>query len=109
MDAIPVFPGFSSLPFIFALADFFEHGETRLFRVREGHRLELLRRTETGDDFADRLFAGRTIRKWSGGKGTVQREFSAADLAAAFAQFIFVKRHEKNFDFLLPNVELKLI
>ena len=100
---------FCSLPFVFALADFFEDGEPGLFRVRDGERLELVRRTEIGKDFAHRLAARGTIRERFGRERTVQREFPAADFAVAFAKFVFVKRHEMNFDFRLPNVELKLI
>jgi hypothetical protein len=87
------------LPLIFALADLLEHGEAGFFRVRDGERLELVRRTETGKDFAHRLFARRTIRERLGRKRAVQGEFSAAHLAVAFAQFVFVKRHEMNLVF----------
>lgn len=82
------------LPLVFALADFFEHGEPGLFCVRDGQRLEFVRRTETGKNFAHRLFARRTIRERLGRERTVQGEFPAADLAVAFAQFVFVKGHE---------------
>jgi hypothetical protein len=83
-----------SLPFIFALADFLENGETRLFRIRKGDRLELLRGTETGNDFTNRFFARGAIRQRLGRKRTVQGEFPATHLAIAFAQFIFVNRHK---------------
>lgn len=53
----------ASLPLVFALADFFEHGESGLFRVGDGQRLELVRRIEGGNDFAHRLFARRTMRQ----------------------------------------------
>jgi hypothetical protein len=91
------------LPLIFALADFFEHGETGLFRVRDGQRLKLVWRTEIGKDFEHRLFACRTICERLGRKWTVQREFPAADLAVAFTQFVFVERHELNFKFCLSH------
>jgi hypothetical protein len=95
-----------SLFLVFTLAEFFEHGEARVFRARNVAAFE---RIERGKDFAHRLAARRTICERLGRERTVQREFSAADLAAAFAQFIFVKRHGMNFDFQLLNVELKLI
>src|SRR5208282_536252 len=90
-------PGFrlstALLPFVFALADLFKHGETGLFRVGDGQRLELVRRIEGGNDFAHRLFARRTMRQRLGRKRPAQREFPAAYLAVAFAQLVFVKRH----------------
>jgi hypothetical protein len=95
-----------SLPLIFALVHFLEHGEPGVFCARGFISLQ---RVERGKDFAHRLLARRTIRERLGRKRTVQGEFPAADLAVAFAQFVFVKRHKMNFDFQLPNVELKLI
>jgi len=83
----------ASLPLVFALADLFKHGEPGLFRVGDGERLELVRRIEGGNDFAHRLFAGGTMRQRLGRKRTAQGEFSPADFAVAFAQFIFVKWH----------------
>ena len=82
------------MPLIFALAEFFIDLEAGFLGVREGNGLELVRRTEIGNDFAHRLFARRTIRERLGRERTVQREFPAADLAVAFAQFVFVKRHK---------------
>ena len=89
-------PRFSTalLPFVFALADFFKHGKPGLFRVGDGQRLEFVRRIEGGNDLAHRLFARRTMRQRLGRKRSAQRELAAADLAVAFAQFVFVKRHE---------------
>ncbi len=88
----------ASLSLVFALADFFKHGEPGLFRVGDGKRLELVRRIEGGNDFVHRLFARRTMRQRLGRKRPAQREFPAAHLAVAFAQLVFVKRHEMNFD-----------
>lgn len=88
---IPTF----SLPLIFAFAKSFIDLEAGLFRVRDGERLELVRRTEIGKDFAHRLFARRTIRERLGRERTVQGEFPAADLAVAFAQFVFVEGHRQ--------------
>ena len=85
----------ASLSLVFALADFFKHGEPGLFRVGDGERLELVRRIEGGNDFAHRLFARRTMRQRPGRKRPAQREFPAADLAAALAQFVFVKGHNE--------------
>ena len=82
-----------SLPFVFALAEFFIDLKAGFLRVREGDRFGFLRGTEIGNDFAHRLFARRTIRQRLGRERTVQGEFPAADLAVAFAQFIFVNRH----------------
>ncbi len=83
--------------FIFALAEPFIDLETGLLRVRHRQRLELVRRTEVGKDFAHRFFAGRAMRERLGRERTVQREFPAADLAVALAQLVFVKRHKINF------------
>ena len=82
-----------SLPFVFALADFFQHGEPGLFSVGDGERLELVRRIEGGNDFAHRLFARRTMDQRLGRERPSQGEFSTADPAVAFAQLVFVKRH----------------
>ena len=90
-------PSTNLLSLVFALADLFEHGEPRLLGVRNGQRLELVRRIEGGNDFAHRLFARRTMRQRLGRKRPAQGELSAADLAAAFAQLVFVKGHEMNF------------
>ena len=87
------------LPLVFALAEFFIDLEAGFLRVREGDRLELLRRAEAGDDFAHRLFARRAMRERLGRQRPVQGEFPAADLAVAFAQFVFVKWHELKFEF----------
>ena len=84
----------ASLSLVFALADFFKHGEPGLFRVGDGERLELVRRIEGGNDFAHRLFARRTMRQRLGRKRTVQSEFATAHLAVTFAQFVFVKGHK---------------
>jgi hypothetical protein len=83
----------TSLPFVFALADFFQHGEPGLFRVRDGQRLELVRRIEGGNDFAHRLFARRTMRQRLGRERPAQGELAAANHAVAFAKLVFVKRH----------------
>ena len=88
----------ASLSLVFALADFFKHGEPGLFRVGDGERLELVRRIEGGNDLAHRLFARRTMRQRLGRQRAAQGELAAAHLAVAFAQFVFVKRHEMNFD-----------
>ena len=88
----------ASLSLVFALADFFKHGEPGLFRVGDGERLELVRRIEGGDDFAHRLPARGTMRQRLGRQRAAQGELAAAHLAVAFAQFVFVKRHEMNFD-----------
>jgi hypothetical protein len=95
----------NSLSFILALADFFEHGESGLFGVRNGQRLELMRRVEAGDDFAHRLFARRTFGQFWRAQRPPQREPSAAHLALAFTQLVLVKRHDSNFDFQLLIVE----
>ena len=97
--------GFSLLPFVFALAELFIDLKAGFLRVRKGDRLELLRRAEAGNDFAHRLFARRAIRERFGRQRTVQSEFPAADLAVAVTQFVFVKRHELNFDFRLADVQ----
>ena len=81
------------LPLVFALADLFEHGEPGLLGVRDGERLELVRRIERGNDFAHRLLARRTMRQRLGRKRPAQGEFPAAHLAVAFAQLVFVKGH----------------
>jgi hypothetical protein len=73
------------LPLVFALAEFFIDLKAGLLRVREGDRLELVRRAEAGDDFAHRLFTRRTMREWLGRQRPVQGELPAADLAVAFA------------------------
>ena len=86
-------PSINSLLLIFAFAEPFKHGEPGLFRVRDGQRLELVGRIEGGNDFAHRLFAGRTFRQFRRAQWPTQGEFSAADLALAFAQFVFVERH----------------
>jgi hypothetical protein len=83
-----------SLPFVFALAEFFIDLEAGFLGVREGDRLELVRRTEIGNDFAHRLPARGAVRERLGRKRTVQGELPAANLAVAFAQFVFVKRHQ---------------
>jgi len=84
----------TSLPLIFALVHFFEHGEPGVFRAG---KIVSFQRIEFGKDFAHRLFARGAIRERLGRERTVQGEFPAADLAVAFAQFVFVKRHEMNF------------
>lgn len=45
---------------VFAFAEAFKHGETGFFSVGHGERLELDRGTETGNEFANRFFAGGT-------------------------------------------------
>ena len=85
----------ASLPLVFTLAETLEHSEPGLLGVRNGQRLELVRRIEGGNDFAHRLFARRTMRQRFGRKWPAQREFPAADLAAALAQFVFVKGHNE--------------
>lgn len=95
----------NSLPFIFAFADLFEHGEPGLFGVRNGQRLELGRRVETGNDFAHRLFAGRAFGQLRRAQRPAQREPPAAHLALASTQLVLVKRHTSNFDCRLPIVE----
>lgn len=68
--------------------------EAGLLRVRDGQGLELVRRTEGGDDLAHRLLARRAVRERLGRERPVQGEFPAADLAVALAQFVFVKWHK---------------
>ena len=96
------------LAFVLALADLFKHRKSGLFGVGNGHRLEFGWRIEAGNDFAHPLFAGWTICERSGRQRPAQREPSATDLAVAFAQLVFVKRHETNFDCGLPIVEWKI-
>ena len=84
------------LPFVFAFAHLFEHGEAGFLRVGDGERLELFRRTERGENLAHRLLARRAIRQRLGGQWAVQGEFSTAHLAVTFAQFVFVNRHSTN-------------
>ena len=83
----------TSLPFVFAFAEALIDLEARLLGVGDGERLEFVRRTEIGKDLAHRLLARRTIRERLGRERPVQREFPAADLAVAFAQFVFVMWH----------------
>ena len=73
------------LPLVLALADLFEHGKPGLFGVRNGQRLELVRRIEGGNDLAHRLFARRAMRQRFGRERPAQRELPAAHLALAFA------------------------
>ena len=80
-------PSTALLPLIFALVHFLEHGEPGVFRARGFISLQ---RVEGGKDFAHGLAARGTISERLGRKRTVQGEFPAADLAAAFAQFVFV-------------------
>ena len=81
------------LAFIFALVDALEDGKTGFFGVGDGERLEFVGGGEAGDNFADGLFAGRTVGEGPGGQGPVQGEGATANLAAAFAHFIFVNGH----------------
>ena len=87
-------PSTNLLLLIFTLAEPFEHGEPGLFGVRDGQRLELVRRIEGGNDLAHRLFAGRTFRQLRRAQRPAQGELTAAHLAFAFAQLVFVKRHD---------------
>jgi len=82
-----------SLLLIFALAQPFEHGKSGLFGVGDGQRLELVRRAESGKDFAHGLFAGRAFRQLGRAQRPAQGEPPAAHLALAFTQLVFVKRH----------------
>ena len=91
--------------FIFTFAHLFEHGEACFLGVGNGQWLEFVRRAERRNDFAHRLFAGRTFFQRRRGQRPVQREFAAANHAIAFAQFILIKRHEINFNFQPPLVE----
>jgi hypothetical protein len=86
------------LPLVFTLAEPFINLEAGLLRVRDGQRLELVRRAEGGKNFLHRLFARRTMRERLGRKRTVQGELPAADFAVAFAQFVFVDGHEMKFN-----------
>ena len=86
-------PSITSLPFVFSFSKSFIDLETVFLGVGDGKRFEFLRRAESGDDFAHRLLAGRAIRERLGRQRPVQGEFPAADLAVAFAQFVFVKWH----------------
>ena len=84
----------TSLPFVFALAEALEHGEPGLFGVGDGQRLEFLRRIEGGNDFAHRLFTGRTLLQLRRADRSPQGELPAANLTLALAKLVFVKRHE---------------
>jgi len=97
------------LLFIFSFAQPFEHGETSLFGVRNGERLEFVRSIEGGKDLVHRLFAGWTLRQLRRAQWPAQGEFAAAHLALAFTQLIFIKRHTSNFDSRLLIVERSLI
>jgi hypothetical protein len=92
------------LPLVFTFAEAFIDLEASILRVRDRQRLELVRRGESGNDFAHRLLARRTIRERLGRQRTVQRELPAAHLAVAFAQFVFVNGHESNFQFQLQRI-----
>jgi len=87
-------PATGSLLLIFTFAEPFEHGEPGFFGVGDGERLELVRRAESGKDFAHRLFASRTFRQLRRAQRPAQGELAAAHLALALAQLVFVKRHE---------------
>ena len=89
-----------SLPFVFSFAEFFVNSEPGFFRVGDGEWLEFDGRMESGEHFPHGFFAGGAVRQRLCRKRAVQREFSAAYLAIAFAQFIFVNRHTK-----ISNVE----
>ena len=56
-----------------------------------------MRRIEGGNNLAHRLFARRTLLQFRRAHRPAQSELAAADLAAAFAQLVFVKGHEMNF------------
>ena len=94
-----------SLPLVFALFDFFEDGKARFFGIRNGQRLELVRRAEAGNNFANGLFARRALGQFRRAQGPLQRELAAADRASALAQFIFVKWHQNNVQRVSSNVE----
>lgn len=81
------------LPFVLPFAYALEHGEARLFGVRDGQRLEFHWRIERGNDLPHGLFARRAMRQRFGGEGSPQGEFSPAHFAVAFAEFVFVERH----------------
>ncbi len=53
-----------------------------------------MRRTKIGEQLADRFFAGRTFGQLRRAERSAQREFSSAHHAPAFAQFVFVSRHD---------------
>jgi hypothetical protein len=53
-----------------------------------------VRCAEAGNDLAYRFFARGTLRQFRRAQPPTQREFPAAHLAVAFAQFVFVKRHK---------------
>jgi hypothetical protein len=82
--------GMASLPFVFAFFDLFEDGKTGLFGVGNREGLEFMRGAETGDDFADGLFARRTLGQCGGAQGPLEGELPATGLAFAFAQLVFV-------------------
>jgi hypothetical protein len=81
------------LSLVFPLINPFEHGKSRFFGVGDRERLELDGRIEGGKDLAHRFLAGRAIGQRLRRERPTQREFAAAHLASALAQFVFVNRH----------------
>ena len=99
--------GGNLLPLVFALAEAFIDLESGFLCVRDGQRLELVRRAEAGDDLAHRLLARRAFRQRRGGQRAVQRECPAARLALALANFVFVKRHKFQINSSLAHTTLR--
>lgn len=81
------------LPFVLPFAYALEHGEARLFGVRDGQRLEFHWRIERGNDLPHGLFARRALGQRPGGEGPSQGEFPATHFAVTLAEFVFVERH----------------
>ena len=81
------------LTLIFALAQAFIDAETGLLRVADGKGFQFRGSVEGGKDLFHRLLASRAMRQRLGRDRAVQREPAPANLAVAFAQFVFVERH----------------
>ena len=86
-----------SLPLVFTLANFFKHSEACLFCVRNGKRLQLVRRAEAGNNLAHGLPATRALRQLRRAQWPPKGEPPSAYFALSPAQFVFIERHKFNF------------
>src|SRR6185369_1370029 len=78
------------LSLVFAFPHPFQHRKTRFLGVRNRH---FPRRIKSRKEPAHRFFAGRALGQRGGRNRAAQSKLAATYLAAALAQFVFVKWH----------------
>ncbi|MDB6027121.1 MAG: hypothetical protein JWM68_3344 [Verrucomicrobiales bacterium] len=86
---------FRLLLLVFPFADSFQHREPGFFGIGDRQGLEMDRRTEIGQDPAHWFSTGGTLCQFWRTDRATQRKAAFAGSTTSFAQFIFVKGHNR--------------